>query len=183
MNRKVFISMLSLCLVFLTGLYIAKIFFPQEFVLAVSSKTLVQIGTFIDSHDWLYYICCGITAFATYYLFCGACKRSWKLSLKEIGVILAFIVGIRLIGFLDNNIATHVSISSFFLIPLICKHDLKIATIVYAVHGMAQVLSLSIRNLPMYLTSVNFITGLLLTSEMYLWLLLALIIFNYKKEK
>ena len=183
MNKKVFISMLSLCMIFLAGLYIAKIFFPQEFVLAVSNEKLTQIGTFIDSHDWLYYVCCGITAFATYYLFCGACKRSWKLNLKEIGVILAFIVGIRLIGFLDNNIATHVSISSFFLVPLICKHDLRVAAIVYTIHGLAQVLSLGIRNLPMYLISMDFVTIMVMTFECYIWLVLFYIVFNYKKEK
>lgn len=182
MNRKVFISMLVLCISFLVGLYILKIFFPQEFMLNIQSENLIKIGTYIDNNLWLYYICCGITAFITYWLFMCACKRKLYLNWKEILIVVGFIVIIRLISLWDNEIATHISICSFFLIPLICKLDLKIATCVYAFHGFAQILSLKIRNLPMYLVNSNFITILFMTLECYLWLLLFYIIFNYKKE-
>ena len=183
MNKKVFISMLVLSISFLIGLYVLKIFFPQEFVMSIENDRLVEIGTFIDNHLWLYYICCGITAFITYWLFMCACKRKLYLKIKEILIIIAFILIIRLVGFYDENIATHLSITSFFLIPLICKFDLKIATIIYLIHGLSQVLSLQIRNLPMYLTNINFITGLLMTIECYFWLLLFYIIYNYKRKE
>lgn len=182
MNRKVFISMLVLCISFLVGLYILKIFFPQEFMLNIQNENLIKIGTYIDNNLWLYYICCGITAFITYWLFMCSCKRKLYLNWKEILIVIGFIVAIRLIGLWDNEVATHISICSFFLIPLICKLDLKIATLIYVFHGLAQVLSLKIRSLPMYLVNVNFVTTLLIGLESYFWLLLFYIITNYKKE-
>lgn len=182
MNKKVFISMLVLTISFLVGLYILKIFFPQEFMMNIQNDKLIVIGNFIDNHTWLYYICCGVTAFITYWLYCCACKRKLYLNWKETLIVIGFIVGIRIISFYDNNLATHISISSFFIIPLICKFDLKIATIVYSVHGLSQVLSLGIRNLPLYLTNSNYIVVLLMTIECYFWLLLFYIIFNYERS-
>ena len=183
MNKKVFISMLVLTISFLVGLYVLKIFFPQEFMMSIQNEQLIVIGSFIDNHVWLRYICAFATSFITYWLFMCACKRKLYLNWKEILVVIAFIVGIRLISLWDNNIATHISISSFFLIPLICKLDLRIATISYSIHGLSQILSLSIRNLPLYLVSVNYLTTLILGIESYLWLLLLYIIFNYKRSE
>lgn len=183
MNKKVFISMLILTISFLVSFYVLKIFFPQEFMMSIQNEQLIKIGTFINSNEILFYICGGITAFITYWLFLCCCKRKLSLNWKESLVIIAFIVIIRLVSLYDLNISTHISISSFFIIPLIFKYDLKTATIVYTIHGFSQVLSLSIRNLTMYLASGNFITMTLLAFDMYLWLILCYVICNYKKEK
>lgn len=183
MNKKVFATMLVLCIAFLTGLYVLKIFFPQDFVMVVSNENIVNIGNFIDSQQWLYIIVCSITSFITYWLFMCACKHEKTLNLKETILVVIFIVLARVVNFFDANIATHISIITFFVIPLICKFDLKVSVIVYVVHGLAQILSLSIRSLPMYLTSVNFATMFLLGIESYLWLLLFYIIYNYKNKK
>lgn len=182
MNKKVFVTMLILCISFLVGLYILKIFFPQDFVMVIENENLIKIGNFIDNNIWLRYICAGITAFTTYWLFMCACKKKLYLNWKEILIVISFIVVIRLIGLIDNNIAMHLSICSFFLIPLICKFDLKVSVIIYCFHGLAQILSLQIRNLPIYLTNTNYITILLLGLECYFWLFLFYIIYNYKKE-
>lgn len=175
--------MLSLCVIFLVFLYVVKIFFPKEFVMVIDNERLVMIGNFIDNNIVLSYICTLITSFITYWLFMCACKRSLYLSWKEVAIILIFIVFIRVISIFDNNVATHISISSFFVIPLICKFDLKIATITYSIHGLSQVLSLSIRNLPLYFTNINSLIAICATLECYLWLGLMYIIFNYKTRK
>lgn len=182
MNRKVFVTMLSLCVAFLLGLYIAKIFFPQEFAFAISNENVATIGNVIDSNIVLTWICAMITSFITYWLFLCACKRKYTLNWKEIVVVLIFIVAVRVIRMFDVNLASHISISSFFIIPLVFKHDLKIATITFAIHGLSQVLSLSIRNLPIYFINVNSITAILAGGECILWLVLMYIIFNYKEE-
>lgn len=182
MNKKVFVTMLTLCITFLSGLYIAKIFFPQEFVMAIENEQLIAIGNFIDSNIVLTWLCAMATSFITYWLFICACKRQYTLSWQEILVVLAFIVGIRIVSLFDNNIATHISISSFFIIPFILKHNLKIATVAYSIHGLSQVLSLGIRNLPMYFTNINSLIAIASTLECYLWLALMYIIFNYSKE-
>ena len=182
MNKKVFISMISLVVTFLVGLYIAKIFFPQEFMMSIQNEKIIAIGTFIDSHEWLYYICCGITAFITYYLYCCASKHSFTLKWYELLEILGVVVLCRIVNFYDVTMATALSYASFIFLPALMGADFKTSAIVYTTHLIAQALSLGIRSLPIYLTSVNFITALFLTIEMYFWLLLYFIIFNYNKE-
>lgn len=183
MNKKVFISMLVLSISFLIGLYVLKIFFPQEFVMSIENDRLVEIGTFIDNHLWLYYICCGITAFITYWLYCCACSSRLYLKWYECLYIIATIIAIRLISFYDESLSTVISVVSFVFLPALTKGNIKQCALVYTVHGIAQALSLSIRNLPLYLTNINFITSLFMTLEMYFWLLLFYIIYNYKKKE
>lgn len=182
MNRKVFVSMLALCVSFLAGCYFLKIFFPQEFVMAISNEKIVTIGTYIDSHQWLYYLCCGLTAFVTYYLYCGACSERLLLKWYEILEIISVIVLVRVVSFFDEPLSSGFQLASFLFLPYLMKGKLKNCAIVYTVHCISQGLSLSIRKLPMYLTNVNFATAFILTCEMYLWLTLSFIIFNYKKE-
>jgi hypothetical protein len=151
--------------------------------MCIENERLIQIGNFIDSHRFIYYIFCGITAFITYYLYCCACCHKKKLCLREIIYILGAIIIVRLVGFYDNNMWSHFSISSFILLPILMKGDFKTTGIVYFIHGISQMLSLSIRDLPMYLSTNNTVTILLLSIDMYFWLLLMFIIFNYKKEE
>ena len=183
MNKKVFVSSLVLVIVFLCAMYVGKIFFPQEFVMIVENERLLAIGQFIDSHPLLYYICCFATSFVTYWLYCCAVSRRKFLNWKECLIILASVVISRLASFIDMNIATHISIALFFLLPIVTKGQLKECAIVYGVHGLAQVLSLSIRDLPLYFTNaLTFVSGILMTLECYLWLILFYLIYNYKKE-
>lgn len=183
MNKKVWTAMLVLTVVFLCFLYIAKIFFPQDFVMCIENERLIQIGNFIDGHRLIYYIFCGITAFVTYYLYCCACCHKKKLNTKECLLIILSIIIVRLVSFYDNNMWSHFSISSFILLPILMKGDFKTTGIVYFTHGISQMLSLSIRDLPMYLSTNNAITILLLSIDMYFWLLLMYFVFNYKKEE
>ena len=183
MNKKVFISMLTLSVIFLVGLYVFKIFFPQEFMMSIQSEKIIAIGTFIDSHEWLYYLCCGLTSFLTYWLYCCACSGRLYLKWYEVLEIVGVIVICRAVNFYDTTLATAISLCSFLFLPAIMKGDLKKTAIIYTIHTMCQALSLGIRSLPIYLTSVNFITMFIFGIESYLWLILFYIIFNYKKEK
>ena len=174
--------MLTLCIVFLVGLYIAKIFFPKEFMMSIQNERIVKIGTYIDNHKWLYYICCGITAYATYYLYCCACSGRIKLNWFEFLEILGVVVAIRLISFYDDTLATAIELASFLFLPYLLKGKLKNCAIVFTTHTISQGLSLSIRNLPIYLHSVNFVTMFCFGIECYLWLVLTCIVFNYKEK-
>lgn len=175
--------MLTLSVIFLVGLYVFKIFFPQEFMMSIQSEKIIAIGTFIDSHEWLYYLCCGLTSFLTYWLYCCACSGRLYLKWYEVLEIVGVIVICRAVNFYDTTLATAISLCSFLFLPAIMKGDLKKTAIIYTIHTMCQALSLGIRSLPIYLTSVNFITMFIFGIESYLWLILFYIIFNYKKEK
>jgi hypothetical protein len=159
-----------------------KFFFPQEFVMAISNDRIIAIGDFIDSHSWLYYICCGITAFATHYLYCGACAERIVLRWRDVGIIVATIVVVRALSFVDNNLATAIDFAAFVFIPYLTGGKIKNAAVVYTTHCLAQNLSLSIRNLPQYMTNTSFAVFFFMTMECYLWLVLFFTLYNYKKE-
>lgn len=175
--------MLVLSMAFLVGMYVLKIFFPQEFVLAIENERIIAIGQFIDSHEWLYYICCGVTAFITYYLYCCAVSHRLYLKWYEIILIIGTIIICRAINFFDANMANIISWSSFMFLPALTKGDIKTGAVVFTTHSISQGLSICIRSLPMYLTTTNFITMFIFGIESYLWLILMYIIFNYKKKE
>lgn len=183
MNKKVFISMLVLTISFLVSFYVLKIFFPQEFMLAIQNENLIKIGSFVDKHIWLRYICAFITSFITYWLFCCICSQRLYLNWKECIIILVASILVKVTYDFDANISTHLGISMFFILPFITKGKVGIMALTYTTHGLAQVLSLAIISLPMYLVNANYITILLMGFESYFWLILCYIIFNYKKEQ
>lgn len=184
MNKKVIKTMIGLVVIFLTALYVLKIFFPQEFVMVIENPQLVKIGNFVDKHIWLTRICSGITTFIIYWFFICAVTRKWHLSWKELIATIVIVIGTRLLYFVEPDIANGITTISMFLIPTIFNKDLKLRplAVTYSIHYFAQLLSLKIRNLPIYLTSINSIIAIVLTLECYLWLVLLYLYFNYKKE-
>ena len=175
--------MLVLSIVFLVGMYVLKIFFPQEFMMTIQNENIISIGTFIDNHKWLYYICCGVTAFITYYLYCCACSGKLYLKWYECLYIISAIVLVRLVSFYDENMWSILSWCSFVVLPALMGNNLKRCALIFSFHTISQGLSLKIRGLMMYLATNNFITVTLLAIDMYLWLLLFYVIFNYKKKE
>lgn len=183
MNKKVFISMLSLVVAFLLSLYILKIFFPENFILTIENENLIKIGMFIDSHILFKYLFGIFTSFITYSLYCSAVSKKWVLSVKQYLIIL-IVIGINIgLSFVDLSIYQHFNICSMIVLPLLFGAELKPVAIVYSIHGLSQILSLSIRNLPMYMTNVNALTRHIVGIECWLWLVLFYLIYNYKKKE
>lgn len=183
MNKRVFVAMLMLSILLLAVMYIVKIFFPAEFVFAIENQHIIAVGDFIDSHEWAYYLLIIITAFITYWLYlCAVCRKLY-LNIKEI-IIVFIVIGASIAStFLGEKFATYMSIFPMIILPFIMKARLREVAIVYPVHGLAQILSLEIRQLPMYVQYGNILSATLLTVECYFWLLLFYIIFNYKKQE
>ena len=183
-SKKLYVSMLILVIAFLFFMYILKIWFPEQFVMAIENERIIKIGNYIDSHKILYYICCGISAFATYWLY--LCAVSHRLYLKWyecLYVAIAVLVSI-LCSIYDPTLYIIVNWTSFVILPALCKGDMKSCAIVLTTHALAQMFSLRIRNFTLYFTNnITFITSLLMTLESYLWLVLMYIIFNIKIVK
>lgn len=175
--------MLVLVIVFLCGLYIAKIFFPQEFVMAIENEQFIKIGNFVDSNLWAMFIVSGITSFATYWLYCCACSHRLYLSAKECLYIALVVVLVRVFYLFDGNIANAIQLSAFIVLPSLTNGQIKECAIVYSFHCLSQTLSLSIRNLAVYLTNSNFVVIMALSIESYLWQILFYILFNYKDKE
>lgn len=183
MNKKVFVSMLILVMCSLTALYVAKGFFPEQFMMNVQNEQLISIGNFIDTHKWSFYLFGSITSFITYWLYCCAICKRFYLKWYECVAILIVIAGSIGLTYLDAAFLTHYSICAMLFLPLLFGGKLKETAIVYGVHGLAQILSLKIRNLPMYMVGVNSLTLFLMNIECIFWLLLFYVIFNYKKKE
>lgn len=183
MNKKVWTAMLVLTVVFLCFLYVSKIFFPQEFVMCIENERLIQIGSFIDNHKWAYYLFGTCTSFATYWLYCCASCHKKKLTLKENGVILLVIIGSIVLSLINNEMVSLYGVLSMLLLPLLFKGNAKSTIIVYCTHYTAQWLTLKIRDLPTYVQYYNMLFATFLTFEMYLWLVLFYIVFNYKEKE
>lgn len=184
MNRKVFKVMIALVVIFLTGLYVLKIFMPEQFVLSVENEIIITIGTYIDNNAWAYYLFGILTSFVTYWLcLCAVCRR-WYLKWYEILTVLVVIGATLGLSVVDVNLYTALSYSSFIFLPLIFNKNAKLKDIVicFTIHLFSQALSLSIRNISLYITNPNSITMFLMTLDCYLWLLLLYIYYNYKKE-
>lgn len=183
MNKKVFTSMLSLCVLFLVGLYFLKTFFPQEFAMQITNERFVSVGNFVDSHVALKIVCTYITSFVTYYLYlCAVCEQK-TLKLKQIGFVLLAITGSILVEKFALRFLTHYSTMAMFGLPLLFKGKFDKTFIVFSVHGISQVLSLGIRGIMLNIGAFNFTIGLAMTLECYLWLLLFYLIFNYEKKE
>ena len=191
MNKKVFISMLVLTITFLVGLYVLKIFFPNEFVMVIENEKLIVVGEFIDNHIAIDFILGVILGIIFDYLYFGAVCRKLKLNFKLVLVIVVYnVIYNSLYTFLSTNIISEYSsifiIAStiyMILLPVLFTKELLPLSITYTINSISQLLSLSIRNLNVLLTTSNFITMFLMTIETYLWLVLCLIIFNYKEKE
>lgn len=182
MNKKVLKTMIALVIIFLCAMYVLKIFFPAEFVLSIENDVIVKIGTYIYTHTWSYYVFGIITSFITYWLYCCAVCRRWYLKWYEALIVLA-VIGINIgLTLFDMNIYSAFSVITFVLLPCIFKSELRNVTICFSVHALSQVLTLSIRNLPMYMAHMNSLTLHIVGMESFLWLLLFYFVFNYKDK-
>lgn len=181
MNKKVLKTMIALVIIFLAGLYVLKIFFPEQFVFVINNQKLIDAGNFIGGRWWLQEICDIISSFIVYWLYLGATLRTWRLNWKQILVVFITIAVTHGLYFLDVTLASGVSVIAMFVMPAIFNAKLRDVTIVFSIHYMSQLLSTLIRGLPLLLKDVNFLTITLLGIESYLWLLLLYLYFNFKK--
>lgn len=173
--------MIALVVVFLLACYVLKFFFPKQFVMAIENENIVKVGNYVDNHKWLTILCACITSFITYWFYLCAVLKKWYLNWKQVLIVLAVIGATQGLYELDATLSSGFAIVSMLLLPVFFKADLKVSTVVFCIHYLAQTLSLQIRQLPMLLTSVNYATILLLMLEAYFWLILCYLYTNYKK--
>ena len=183
MNKKVFGTCISLVILFLAAMYVLKFFYPEQFVLAVENPQIIKIGQFIDTHAWAYYAFGVFSSFITYWLYCCACCKRWYLKWYECLIILA-VIGCNIgLSFVDATIYQQFTISSMLLLPFIFKARLRGVAVTYSIHGLAQVLSLKIRNLPMFMANISSLVLNIVGIECWLWLIFFYLYYNYNNKK
>ncbi len=174
---------MTLCVIYLCAFYVLKFFIPDQLVLSIENERLILIGNYIDSHLWVKYLFGTLTSFVIYWLYlCAVCKR-WYLNIVQ-SIIVLIIIGLsNVFSQIDANLYSALSYTSFIILPLLFGAKLKEVAIVYTVHIFSQTLTLSIRNLPIYMTNINVLTIFIVGIESYIWLILFYIYYNYKEKR
>jgi hypothetical protein len=191
MNNKVLKAMIALVIIFLSALYIVKIFFPEQFVMSIETKALINIGTYIDNHKWSYFMIQFVIGCLFDYMYFGSVCKKFKLHWSLFIVIFLYNIGfssfytfgsVNLIIKMSNII---VAIASCYmiLVPMFYTKELKPLSITYCVNAISQLLSLNIRGLSLLMTNANSLIMVLMSLECYLWMFLLLMLFNYKNKK
>lgn len=184
MNKNVLRIMIILVITFLTGMYILKFAFPEEFVMVITLDSICKIGTFVDENLWLHIILGTLTSFITYWLY--TCAAAHKPRLGWLRAILTLIISVSVqitYYYVDPTLSNALSVCAMLALPAMAGAPMKSTALIFCTHYAAQYLSLKIRSLPLYLTSVNYATILLMGLECYFWLLLFYFYYNYKGEK
>ena len=191
MNKKVFISMLTLSVIFLVGLYVFKIFFPQEFMMSIQSEKIIQICEFIDNHKWANILFgFGIGIVFDYFYFGAVCRQkilNWKLLL----IIIFYGIGLNCyynfvpVNFIANNSTLIMAISSCYmiLVPIFFTNELKPLAITYCANFLSQSLFIVIRNITMISANTTSLTTFLFALDNYLWIICCYLIFNMKEKE
>lgn len=191
MNKRVYKVMLALVLTFITGIYILKVFFPNDFMLIVENEHLVKLGTVIDSTPVFNYTCSFLIAFIFDYLYFGAVCQQKNLDKRLVILIIlynAFYVAFyRLapahIVARSTNLLIALSNCYMILVPMFFTKYIRGLSVTYTINAVAQLLTLNIRNLNLLLTNTNFVIITLMSAECYLWLILCYMLFTRKEEK
>lgn len=183
--------MLVLTIALLVFMYIVKIWFPEQFVMAIENKQIVKIGEYIDSNKWLYCVVYLVLGIISDYLYFGAICKTPRLKWQLITTMLIYNISFSCvysfvdIATIDNFSYLIIGLSSIYmlLVPIFFTKELFPVSITYCTNAVSQLLSLSIRNMPLLLITNNILTTTLMSLECYFWLLLCFIIFNIKEKE
>lgn len=175
----------------LAGLYALKLICPSFVVGVAEMPSIVKFGNFVDSHWWSYYLFYTVTSYFIGYFYLCACCRIKYLSRKDNIVLMAEIVFYYIIEKFLPNFAFSANILLMLMMPCVCifikkYNDIKYlySTItVFVVHSIAQILSLSIRDIQSLINTSNGATYTILLIDMNIWLILLYNYYNYKENE
>lgn len=174
---------LILSAVILGAIYLLKIFLPQFVIEVAHIDSIVQIGHYIDTHKWAWYLATTILSVFTYYFYCGACCGKKQFSAKE----WLYILGSTIISYIIKEFLpeyyTVINYICLILIPFLMNAKFKNTTICFTFLNILQVLTLQIRNIGLMIADFNTATLLILMIDYYILEVLLFLAFNYKTEK
>ena len=183
MNIKIARTMLILCIVYIVAFYVLKFIFPEQLLLAITDKTVLDAGEFIESHRVVYYAAQGIFTFITLYFFaCASCAR-FKMKWYELIYLVVGAAVTNLVLYFAPDLYTHTSISVMLLIALLCKGKLGYTVISFIIHGFLSQFLFSIRGFETIIMEINTASAMILTIEGWVWLTILGLIFYLKEKK
>ena len=182
MNRKVFITVLILSIIYLVAFNVLKYVFPETFVLCLTGTEFITAGQFIDSRPVLYWICSVLFSGVTMYLYTCSCAGRKYLNLYETLCVVAGAILLQVSTVYFGMFNTHTSICIMLFLALICKGKLLNTVITFAIHGYLQLSILLVRGYEVILPVMNSAINLVFILETWFWLLTIYCIFNLREK-
>ena len=174
----------------LLSVYLIKIINPAFIVGVAETESIVKLGTYIDTHKWAYYLATGIISFVMAYLYCCACCKKRVLKIKELIVVICYIIISLLSQLFIPQYFSVIDICCLVAMPMIINaidknyDSSKIYSfgITFIIHNIAQIISLQIRDVALMISTYNYATLIILAIDVYIWLFILYFYFNFKKE-
>lgn len=173
---------LILSAVMLGAIYILKIFLPHFVIEVAHVESIVQLGHYIDTHQWAWYLATFVISYFVYFFYCCACCSKNKLHTKEHLIIVITIIALFVIKNYMPMQYTAINLISMLVLPLIFGGIFKNTVVCFSVVNLLQTLTVEIRGLSFMIIDFNFATFLILTIDVYIIEVLLYFLFNYKKE-
>lgn len=191
MNKKVIKIVLALIVTFLSAIYILKIFYPSQFVMAIHNKAFITAGEFIDSSKVATIIFGTIIGCVFDYFYFSAVCRKFKLNWILFLIIGVYNVGYSLFVYLapetlvmeQSNLLMSLSIIYMILTPMFFTKELLPLSLTYSINAFAQCITLSIRNIGMLMLNTSSVVVLFMSLECYLWMIFLSLLFNLKERR
>lgn len=176
-------TLLVLCIVYMVGFYILKFIFPEHLLLAIADDNVLRVGKFIESSTTTLHLYQVLSSFLTFYLFVCASKGSFKLRKRDFWYILIAVVVCKAINMFLPELYVHSSTSAIFLLSLFCKGKLGYTTITFVTHGFLSQFLTQIRGFGSIVYKINIASGLVLSFECFIWLILFGLLFYLMEKK
>lgn len=182
---------LIMCFGILVVFYILKIFNPQFIVGIAELPGVVKFGNYVDTHEWAYYLYNFVVGTLSGYLYCCACCRTRKLSLKSLLILIFSNILLLAIAKFVPQHYTSINYIIFVLFPFImCFVDKNLSSrtftsssICFAIDIGSQIMSIEIRNLLLMATNINIATMTILLIDGIIWRALLYFYFNFKYKE
>ncbi len=183
MNKKISKTLLVLFIIYAIAFYILKYAFPEIFIEMLISPTVMKFANFVDSwigYQHIFKLC---TTILTLYLFvCSSCGR-FKFKWYELLYILIGSILCRCCIEFAPDFYTHTSISIMFLLAYLCKGRLSYSVSSFIIHGYLSQLTFKIKGFETIILHYNLVNGLMLSLEVYMWLIVLALFFSLKESK
>ena len=181
---------LLLCCGILVTFYILKLACPEFIVGVAELPAILELGNFVDTHKWAYFLYNVIIGSLGAYVYCGACCRTYKFKIYSYGVIVLSNILLSTINLIYPNYYTAFNYVIFIITPFVlCVLEKTVTSktfvstvVCFTVDIISQILSAEIRNLFVLTTNINSATMTILLIDTWIWRFLLLSFYNHKKE-
>lgn len=182
MNKKISITLLILLIAYSVAFYVIKYAYPEILLNFVVSDNVIKFGNFLESWKGFEIIYKILSSFLTLYLFACACCGRFKFKWYEfLYIAIATILNRLVIQFLPE-LYTHTSISIMLILSALLKGDILNTAISFAVHGYLSQFLLKIRGFETILVKYNLASGIMLSFEMFVGLLVLALVFKLRRK-